>query len=197
MRVRTYAEVTAVRVSQSPQPALRERAKSELKELLWITAYLLVVFSALSFYKSAILAAHGVNWLPWGFALIKAVVLAKFILIGRALHIGEGHRTKPLIWQIFHKSIAFLILVAGFTVIEEVIVGFIHDKTLWESMREVGGGTTEEMVATTIIMFLIFLPLFAYRTLSEVLGDKVLYRILFEERIAFRVAQQRQRAELD
>jgi len=77
------------------------------------------------------------------------VVLAKFILIGRAFGIGEGYRSKPLIWQIVHKSIAFLILVAGFTVIEEV--GFIHGKTFWESMAEVGGGTTEEMIATAII----------------------------------------------
>ena len=76
-------------------------------------------------------------------------------------HIGEGHRTKPLIWQIIHKSIAFLILVAGLTVIEEAIVGFLHGKTFWESMAEVGGGTTEEMIATALVMFLCsfrFLP---------------------------------------
>jgi hypothetical protein len=186
----------AVSMSQSSKPALRERAKSELKELLCITAYLFVVFSALTFYKSAILEAQGVNWLPWGFALIKAVVLAKFILIGRALHIGEGHRTKSLIWQIVHKSIAFLILVAGFTVIEEAIVGFIHGKTFSESMAEVGGGTIEEMIATAIIMFLVLLPLFAYRALSEVLGEGALFRILFEQRRDFEIAQ-RQRQEME
>ena len=101
-------------VNQSSRPALRERAMSELKELFYITAYLFVVFGALSFYKSAILEAEGVHWLPWGFALIKAVILAKFIMIGRALYGGGGHRTKPLIWQIVNKSVAFLILVAGF-----------------------------------------------------------------------------------
>jgi hypothetical protein len=161
---------------------------SELKELFYITAYLFVVFSALSFYKSAILEAQGVHWLPWGFALIKAVVLAKFIMIGRALRIGEGHhQTKPLIWPIAHKSIAFLILVAGFTVIEEAIVGSIHGKTFRESMAEVGGGTTEEMIATAIIMFLIFLPLFAYRALGEVVGETALFRTLFVERLKFEV----------
>lgn len=168
--------------SQSSKPALRERAKNELKELFYITAYLFVVFSALTFYKSAILEAQGVEWLPWGFALIKSLILAKFILIGGALHIGEGRRSKRLIWQIVHKSIAFLILVAGFTVIEEAIVGLFHGKTFRESMAEVGGGTTEEMIATAIIMFLVFLPLFAYRALSELLGEKVLFRILFEAR---------------
>jgi hypothetical protein len=166
--------------ASSPKPALRERAKSELKELFCITAYLFVVFSALTFYKSAILEAQGVEWLPWGFALIKALILAKFILIGGALH----------------KSIAFLILVFGFTVIEETIVGFIHGKTFWESMAEVGGGTTEEMIATAIIMFLVVLPLFAYRALSEVLGDRALFRTLFEERLEFEVAP-RQRREME
>jgi hypothetical protein len=182
----------AVSVSQSSKPAFRERAKGELKELFFITAYLFVVLSALSFYKSAILEAEGVHWLPWGFALIKAVVLAKFIMIGGALYGGGGHRTKPLIWQIIHRSIAFLILVAGFTVIEEAIVGFIHDRTFRESMAEVGGGTTEEMIATAIIMFLIFLPLFAYRALGEVMGDKALFRALFVERLKFEVADRQQ-----
>jgi hypothetical protein len=181
-----------VSASPSPKPSFRERAERELKELLWITVYLFVVFSALTFYKSAILEAQGVRWLPWGFALIKAVVLAKFILIGRALHIDAGRRTKPLIWQIVHNSIAFLILIAGFTVIEEAIVGFIHGKTFWDSMAEVAGGTTEEMIATAIIMFLIFLPLFTYLALSEVLGDRALFRTLFEERLQFEVVRRPQ-----
>lgn len=179
-------------MGQSSKPALRERAKSELKELFFITAYLFVVFAALTFYKSAILQAEGVHWLPWGFALIKAVILAKFIMIGRALYGGGGHRTKPLIWQIIHRSIAFLILVAGFTVIEEAIVGFVHGKTFAESMAEVGGGTSEEMIATAFIMFLVFLPLFAYRALAEVMGDKALFRTLFVERIEFDVADRQQ-----
>ena len=178
--------------SQTSKPAFRERAKGELKELFYITAYLFVVFGALTFYKSAILETQGVHWLPWGFALIKAVILAKFIMIGRALYAGGGHRTKPLVWQIIHRSIAFLILVAGFTVIEEAVVGFIHGKTFSGSMAEVGGGTREEMIASAIIMFLIFLPLFAYRALGEVLGDKALFRTLFVERLEFEVADRRQ-----
>jgi len=181
-----------VSASQSPKPSLRERAERELKELLWITVYLFVVFSALTFYKSAILEAHGIRWLPWGFALIKAVVLAKFILIGRALHLDAGHRTKPLIWQIVHNSIAFLILVAGFTVIEETVVGYIHGKTFWDSMAEIGGGTTEELIATAIIMFLVFVPLFAYLALCEVMGDRALFRTLFEERLQFDVVRRPQ-----
>lgn len=174
--------------TQMPSKAtIRERAQSELKEFFFITAYLFVAFVALTFYKSAVLEAQGVHWVPWGFAIIKAAIAAKFILIGRALHIGEGHRTKPLIWQTLHKSIAFLILVAGLTVIEEAIVGFIHGQSFWRAMTEVGGGTPEQMIATAVIMFLIFLPLFAFGALGEVMQDKALFRTFFVERLEFEV----------
>jgi hypothetical protein len=174
-----------VSTSAPSKSALRERAKSEFKELFYITAYLFVAFSALSFYKSAILEAQGVHWMPWGFAFIKAFVSAKFIMIGRALHVGERHRSKPLIWQTLHKSIAFLILVAGLTVIEEAIVGFIHGRTFWASMAEVGGGTTEQMIATAVILLLVFLPFFAFGALAEVMGNKALFRTFFVERLEF------------
>ncbi|HUU25056.1 MAG TPA: hypothetical protein VMW68_05765, partial [Methyloceanibacter sp.] len=125
---------------------VRDRARSEFREFVLFAAYLFVVFSVLAFYKSAILEAESIHWVPWGFAAIKSALAAKFILIGRALHIGEGHGTKPLIWQTLHKSIGFLIVVAGLTVIEEAIVGLIHGRTFLQSMAEVGGGTPEQMI---------------------------------------------------
>jgi hypothetical protein len=168
--------------------AVQEKVTSELKELFYITAYLFVAFAALTFYKSAALEARGIHWLPWGFAFIKALISAKFILIGRALHFGERYRTRPLIWQTLHKSVAFLILVAGLTVIEEAIVGAVHGKGLAQSIAEVGGGTHEQMIATLVIVFLLFLPLFAFGALSEVMGDKALFRTFFVKRLEFEVA---------
>ena len=73
--------------------AIAERAETEAKELFFLTLYLFIVFSALVFLKSAIMEADGVHWGYWGFAAIKAILVAKFMLIGRALHIGEGLRT--------------------------------------------------------------------------------------------------------
>ena len=166
---------------------IKDRAKSEFREFVLIAAYLFIVFSALAFYKSAILEAESIHWVPWGFAVIKSALAAKFILVGRALHIGEGHRTKPLIWQTLHKSIGFLIVVAGLTVIEEAIVGLIHGRTFLQSMAEVGGGTSEQMIATAIILFLVFVPMFAFGALSEVMGEEALARTFFKERLEFEV----------
>jgi hypothetical protein len=167
--------------------AVRERAESELREFFLIAAYLFIVFSALSFYKSAILDAEGVHWVPWSFALVKAVIAAKFILIGRSLHLGEGHRNKPLIWQTLHKSIAFLMFVAVLTIIEESIVGLIHGQTVWQSLAEIGGGTIEQAIASAVIVFLVFLPMFAFGALGEVMGDKALFHTFFVKRLEFEV----------
>jgi hypothetical protein len=178
----------AVRMSVPSKAAVRERAENELKEFAIIASYLFIVFGALVFFKSAILQGEGINWTPWGFAAVKAAVAAKFILIGRAFHVGEGHRGKPLVWQTLHKSFAFLVLVAVLTVIEEALVGLIHGKTAWQSISEMGGGTSEQMVATLVIMFLVLLPFFAFRAVGEVLGEKALVRLFFVERLSFVVA---------
>src|SRR5262249_50021312 len=85
----------AVKAKLPSKAAVRERAENEMKEYAVITAYLFIVFAAVSYFKFAILKAQGVEWAPWVFALVKAAIAAKFILIGRALHIGEGQRNKP------------------------------------------------------------------------------------------------------
>ena len=168
--------------------AIAERAEIEAKELFFLTLYLFIVFSALLFLKSAILEAQGVHWGYWGFAAIKALLVAKFILIGRALHIGEGLRTRPLIWQTLHKAIAFTIFVAILTVIEDAAIGMaIHGKTFAQSTADLGGGTLRQMIATEFIVFLVLIPLFAFGALSEVMEDKALVRTFFVERLKFEV----------
>ena len=170
--------------------AIAERAEIEVKELFFLTLYLFIVFSALLFLKSAILEAQGVHWGYWGFAAIKALLVAKFILIGRALHIGEGLRTRPLIWQTLHKAIAFTIFVAILTVIEDAAIGMaIHGKTFAQSTADLGGGTLRQMIATEFIVFLVFIPLFAFGALSEVMEDKALVRTFFVERLKFEVVR--------
>ena len=60
-----------------------ERIKIELREFAILATYLFVYFSALAGFKAAILSAEGISFSPWLFALIKALVCAKFLLVGR------------------------------------------------------------------------------------------------------------------
>ena len=123
--------------------AIAERAETEAKELFFLTLYFFIVFSALVFLKSAIMEADGVHWGYWGFAAIKAILVAKFMLIGRALHIGEGLRDRPLIWQTLCKAIAFTIFVAILSVEDAVIGMGVHGKTFSQSIADLGRGTVK------------------------------------------------------
>jgi hypothetical protein len=160
----------------------RQRIADELTEFSVVAVYLFISFAALAYLKAAILQAHGIAFAPFGFAAIKALICAKFMLVGRALHIGEGYKTQALIWPTLHRSFAFLALLIVLSVIEEVIVGLIHGRTVAASLADLGGGTLDQMIATSVVVLLILVPFFAFRSLGEVLGERNLVRVFLEGR---------------
>ena len=75
-------------------------------------------------------------------------------------------------------------------VIEDAAIGMaIHGKTFAQSTADLGGGTLRQMIATEFIVFLVFIPLFAFGALSEVMEDKALVRTFFVERLKFEVVR--------
>lgn len=161
---------------------IAKRAIDELKEFLIIAAYLYVCFTALAYLKAAILQAHGVSFAPFGIAAIKALICAKFMSVGHAIHLGERHKKEALIWPTLRRSFAFLVLLLVLNVLEEVILGYIHHRAVVDSIAAVGGGTMHQLIAASIVVLLILIPFFAFRSLSEVVGERNLLRLFFEPR---------------
>jgi len=161
---------------------IAKRAIDELKEFLIIAAYLYVCFTALAYLKAAILQAHGVSFAPFGIAAIKALICAKFMSVGHAIHLGERHKKEALIWPTLRRSFAFLVLLLVLNVLEEVILGYIHHRGVVDSIAAVGGGTMHQLIAASIVVLLILIPFFAFRSLSEVVGERNLLRLFFEPR---------------
>jgi hypothetical protein len=127
---------TTVESGTQPRASAREKIISELKELAIITAYLYVCFAALIQLKTAVLHAEGVTYAPLGIAAIKAVICAKFMLLGAAFHVGERFTRPPLIFSTLYRSFAFLVLLIVLNVTEEAIVGVIHGKTILDSIAD-------------------------------------------------------------
>jgi hypothetical protein len=69
--------------------------------------------------KAAVLHTQGIDFTPWGIAVVKAAVLAKFMMLGGAMKIGERKTTSPLIWPTLRRAFAFLMLLIIPTIIEE------------------------------------------------------------------------------
>jgi len=166
----------------SKTAAVRDRALTDTKEFAILTVYFYIPFVALVFFKSTILQGQGVEWWPLGLAAIKAALIAKFVLVGRAFHVAEGIRTRPLIWQTLHQSLVFLAVVIVLDVIEETVVGLIHGRGIGQSMTSIVGRNPEEMIAELIIIFLLFFPYFAFRSIGELIGEGALLRLFFVKR---------------
>lgn len=163
----------------------------ELREYAQISAYLYVCFGALLFYKFAILHGQGIIYEPYGLAAVKALILGKFILLGQAAGIGDRYKKRAPIHVIAHKALLFLVVLFVLSVIEEIVGGFIHGKTIADSLAEFMGGSLLQVLATCSIMLLILVPYLAAKELSAALGQDRLKQILFEARVGHRGGSRR------
>ena len=171
MATETYAKAT-----------VRQRAEHELTELAIISAYLYVTLGAVILMKIAVLHTEGIAFAPWGIAIVKAVVLAKFVLLGNLAHVDGRDISGPLIWPTLRRAFAFLVLLVVLTIIEEVVVGLFHHQSIAASLGDLFGARLLETLAGYLIMFLVLIPYFAIRVLSEALGEGRLERMFFVER---------------
>ena len=156
----------------------------EFREFAVIAVYLYVCFTALAYLKAAILEAHGIAFAPFGFAAVKALICAKFVLLGHAAHVGERYKDRPLIWPTLYRSAAFLVLLLVLNFLEEILVGALHHRSLADALARVGGGSLHQLIATSVVGLLILIPYFAFRSLGEVLGESNLVRLFLEQRHA-------------
>lgn len=150
----------------------------EFKELGIISLYLYIPLGALILLKAALLRDQGIAFSPWGIAIIKALVLAKFMLLGDVIKIG-GATASPLVWPTLQKALTLLVVLIILTVIEEAVVGLFHHKAIAASLGELFGPRLEETIAGYVIMLVILIPYCAFRVLGEVLGEDRLSRMFF------------------
>ena len=84
--------------------AISKRVTDELKEFAVIAVYLYICFTAILYLKASILKAYNIEFAPFGFAAVKALICAKFVSLGHIFHVGERFKTLPLIWPTLYKS---------------------------------------------------------------------------------------------
>lgn len=170
---------------------LKLRAYREFKEFLVIALYLWVIFSLLIWHKSLILNEEHISYLARGIALINALVLAKFVLIAKALHLGDQADDAPLIYPTLLKSGLFSIMLAVCKILEDAAVGFYHGKTFSQSIADLGGGTLKGILTLTLLLIVMLIPFFAFGELRRILGEGQLTQLFFRPREVSRFAKPR------
>jgi hypothetical protein len=125
---------------------------------------------------------RGIDYAPYGLAAGKALLLAKFMLIGDKLQLGENRRPRSRINVIIHKSALFFLFIIGLSVVEEVIIGLLHDRSAADTLVGLGHGRLGEIMAASLLLFLVLIPYFAYREIDSMLGEGTLLEMLRRRR---------------
>lgn len=148
------------------------KIKHELRTFIVLAVYLYVCFSAILLYKSAVLGAQGISFLPFGVPIIKALILAKFIMIGQMARLGDKLHARLLL-VVAYKAALYLCVLIALSVAEEAVVALVHGRTITVALMELWGGRLWEILATSLIMLLILVPYTAVRELNEVVDGEL------------------------
>lgn len=160
---------------------LKQQIWSKFKAYWVNVLYITLFFSVFTDYRRLILAHYQIAYKDYGISLIKALVLAKVILVAEHFHLGTGFENKPLIYPTLYKSFLFTICVAILSVIEAMIRGFLRAEGFSRAPDIFIKCFTYEWFAGMLVVFAAFIPFFAIRELSRVLGRGKITELFFKK----------------
>jgi len=86
------------------------------------------------------------------------------------------------VYAILFKAAAFSVLLVCFDILEDVIVGLFHHKTITEGMPTLGGGGVEGILRVALMVFIVLIPFFAFREIARAIGEDELLSLLSKRR---------------
>lgn len=158
---------------------VKAKLHEELRNYAVVAAYLYICFGTVLLYETALLRQEGVPFLPHGLAAVKALILGKFLLIGEALGVGSRRHPRGLLRAIAWKSVLLFVLLVVLTALEELLVGWAHGRSFAQLLAEFDGHSALEMLAKSLLLLLVLIPLVAVTEFSRRLGPGVLKDMLF------------------
>jgi hypothetical protein len=159
--------------------SLRYRIKDEFVQASLLALYFAAWFCAIAFFSFALLREAAISITPFGLAIIKAGLCAKFMMIGKAIYPLKVDARRGLIKSIFWHSIAYLGIVLALSFAEAGIDGLFHGKSFLESLSSFGHGDPVYIAALSLIYWLIIWPYLIVLGLNQSLGNKAVHAILF------------------
>jgi len=150
----------------------KEKITRELIEYWVDVIYLTLVFGAFAQYRRFLLATYDISYEEYGVSLIKAMIFAKIIVIGGVFRVSRALEHKPLIFPTLYKAVVFSLFSGAFTVIEQAVKNLWNGRELTGGLEDFFGKDMNEMLAGLLVLFVAFVPFFAFKELTRVLGEK-------------------------
>ena len=162
---------------------LKQTILHELIRYWLIVLYMTIFFGAFASYRRLLLAHYGISYEDYGIAVIRALVLAKVVLVAETLRLGRGYEEKPLIVPTLYKTFLFTVCVAVFDIAEGLVRGFMGGLGSMGAVDDIVSRFNYEWLSRALVIFFAFLPFFAVGELRRVLGKGVT-DIFFQRRSA-------------
>jgi hypothetical protein len=160
--------------------SLKDRLVEEVRRLLAIATYLTVFFWVFRLYTSLILEELHINYFAYGLTIVKALVLAKIILAGDVLGIGAKFRDRPLIVATLYNTVVFALFALASEIAEHLILGAVlHGLGPAAVFSEILAKGWANLAGMTLVVFVAFIPFFAFREVERVLGEGTLFELFF------------------
>jgi hypothetical protein len=160
----------------------KQKLAHELRKLAAIFVYLAVFFLIFKLYTRLVLAEYRVNYFEYGLTLLKALALAKIVLTAEALGLGGTSRRWPVIASTFYFAVLFSLFALAFEILEHVIIGWFRGKPLAAVFDEFLSHGWPHFLGMAMVVFVAFLPFFAFRETGRALGEGKLHALFFERR---------------
>ena len=161
---------------------VKKKIIHEMTDMLLIFLYLALFFCSFTTYRRLVSDEFGISAFNYGFALVKALVLAKVILLGRYVRFARILDGRPLIFPTLYKVVVFSLLTLVFDVLEHLIGGFIHGKDLGGVFQEIVSTGRDEILARSLVVLFAFVPFFAFSEIGRVLGEGRLGALFLKRR---------------
>ena len=171
--------MTNAAIPNSPKRSFKAGLIEEVKKATALSIYFGVWFCSLTFLALTTLDERPIPFTPFGMALIKGALCAKFMLIALAIFPITVDKNNGIIKSLLTESILYLIVVLSLNYLEAGIDGLIHGKAFFISMTAFGQGDPLRVLAMAIVYWLIVWPYLVFIGMNLKLGSNATVSILF------------------
>src|SRR5688572_787683 len=151
----------------------KQKILHELKNYWLLVLYMSIFFGVFTTYRRLLLAHYEISYEDYGISIIRALVLCKVVLVAEVLHLGRRFEEKPLIVPTLYKTFLFTVCMMVYDIAEGLFRGLLGVLGLLGAVDEVMSRFNYEWLSRALVIFFAFIPLFAIRELTRVLGGRV------------------------
>ena len=166
-------------VSEPNHLSLKDKLKDEAKKAFALTLYFGAWFCAIAFVAATALEERPIPLSIFGFALIKAGISAKFMLIAQAAYPIKINKEHGIVNSLLFESFVYLIFVLALNFLEAGVDGLFHGKAFIASMAAFGNGEPLRIFAMSILYWLIVWPYLIFIGVNQAIGNTATLAILF------------------